>query len=73
MGDPIQVDERITRGCIAIDERGYLFIAMAKYRRADGTPNGWSGLGFNGKPIQSDNARFVARTVNEYIELTYNT
>jgi hypothetical protein len=72
MSDPIQVDERIQKGSIVVDERGNLFVALGRfYRQTDRTPNGWHGIGFNGKRAKAEVPEFVASSINAYINDTY--
>jgi hypothetical protein len=70
--DPLQYDERIKKGCVIVDDHGFLYIAMGKFfRKSDGTPNAWYGVGFNGEQILCELPQFVAPNINVYILLTY--
>lgn len=75
--DPqIPIDTRIRKGCVAMSERGQLFIAILKqYRPGDkqGRPGGWSGIGFNGNKVIAGVAEWVSDNVNDYINSTYGT
>jgi hypothetical protein len=70
--DPIQADTRIKKGCVAVTQRGTLYLVLGKFfRKTDKTPNGWHGIGFNGKRVQCDYPEFVALNINSYITKTH--
>ena len=67
-GDPVQYDERIVKGAVLSDERGTLYVACGRYLRADKTPNGWHGIGFNGKRVSADLPEFIAPNLNVFMK-----
>lgn len=68
------VDERITKRCVAVSERGQLFVATGRHflKEGDRKPLGWYGIGFNGEQIVAVQAEFVADNINKYMKETYN-
>jgi hypothetical protein len=55
---------------VLVSELGQLFVAM--HRTRINNNNGWSGIGFNGESIVSQNPEFVSKSINVYINQTYS-
>ena len=70
MSDPV-IKNNIAKGNVVMNERGLLFLAIGRFRRADGTANGWHGMAFNGTIVRAEFAEFVSPTINAYITDTY--
>lgn len=66
MTDPVLSDKRITKGCVALDDHGCLFVVCNWH------PQHWSGVSFNGGVVRANTAVFVAPNINTYIIDTYD-
>lgn len=66
----------ITKGCVAITDKGLLFIAVQVFRlpgHGPGKPNSWHGIAFNGEPIHTEHCSFISPNLNQYLHETYGT